>query len=390
MMRESTALLVLGMHRSGTSAFTGTLRHLGVSLGNNLLAPNFANPSGFWENAGISYLQERLMQHLGGRWDYTGYYPEHWWQQEGAAPFIAELKEVLEREFATSPLWAVKDPRTCRLMPLWHHLLPQYSQRQAYILVFRHPFAVADSLARRDGLSWEQSLQMWLQHVLESEVLTRGQNRVFVDCADLFTDWKSLMTRVAGALAIEWPQDMDIAEQDITPFLQADKLAVVEECPLGKHLLADWAVRVYAQLQRWSAGKGANTTILDQIHEALKKDIKAPTHAHLHDSLSKALNRAEQGDALIMELREQLQDMRKAYSELESSHQAQDAEFTKLQQSFQEMEATASDYAEMIAILDTEKTRLAREEERLRAELQEIHQSRVWRMTASLRGEKKA
>ena len=46
----STALVVLGMHRSGTSALAGMLHHLGVALGDRLMKATLDNPRGYWEH----------------------------------------------------------------------------------------------------------------------------------------------------------------------------------------------------------------------------------------------------------------------------------------------------------------------------------------------------
>nr|MEC4580875.1 hypothetical protein [Candidatus Parabeggiatoa sp.] len=47
---KNQALIVLGMHRSGTSALTGVLSWLGVDLGLQLLPQHATNERGFWEN----------------------------------------------------------------------------------------------------------------------------------------------------------------------------------------------------------------------------------------------------------------------------------------------------------------------------------------------------
>src|SRR5580700_8927125 len=65
----STALVVLGMHRSGTSALTGMLHHLGVALGSRLMAATPDNPRGYWEHSDIVAVHERLMTALGWGWD---------------------------------------------------------------------------------------------------------------------------------------------------------------------------------------------------------------------------------------------------------------------------------------------------------------------------------
>ena len=46
-------VLVLGMHRSGTSALARGLRVLGIALGDDLLPAHPCNPKGFFEDAGL-------------------------------------------------------------------------------------------------------------------------------------------------------------------------------------------------------------------------------------------------------------------------------------------------------------------------------------------------
>ena len=66
----SRAVIVLGMHRSGTSAVTRGLECLGAELGDDLLPPSEAeNPRGFYEDIPLLELSERVLGELGLRWD---------------------------------------------------------------------------------------------------------------------------------------------------------------------------------------------------------------------------------------------------------------------------------------------------------------------------------
>src|SRR6185312_15331109 len=112
----STAILVLGMHRSGTSALTGMLRCLGVALGHDLMPATADNPRGYWEHAGIVAIHQQAMGAHGMAWDDIRAMPPELAHDRGMADRIAE---ILSAEFAGSPLWAVKDPRLSRLLPLW-------------------------------------------------------------------------------------------------------------------------------------------------------------------------------------------------------------------------------------------------------------------------------
>src|SRR5580704_9217804 len=87
----STALVVLGMHRSGTSALTGMLHHLGVALGEHLMPATQDNPRGYWEHSDIVAVHERLMAALGWAWDELRSLPAGFERGEAAQAARREL-----------------------------------------------------------------------------------------------------------------------------------------------------------------------------------------------------------------------------------------------------------------------------------------------------------
>src|SRR5579864_4713795 len=95
----STALVVLGMHRSGTSALTGMLHHLGVALGDRLMAATPDNPRGYWEHGDIVAIHERLMATLGWGWDDIRSLPAGFEREEPAQAARRELTAILVRDF---------------------------------------------------------------------------------------------------------------------------------------------------------------------------------------------------------------------------------------------------------------------------------------------------
>lgn len=62
------AVLVLGMHRSGTSVLTRAIALLGASLPSDLHPPGADNPDGYWEPAGLQRINDRLLQAAGSAW----------------------------------------------------------------------------------------------------------------------------------------------------------------------------------------------------------------------------------------------------------------------------------------------------------------------------------
>ena len=143
-MQQNTAVIVLGMHRSGTSALAGMLDILGVQFGKSLLAPSADNPKGFWEHLEILDIHERLLAFLGSSWDDPRPLPASWWTDDQIQPFRADIVRVLRRDFERVPVWGLKEPRTCRLIPLWRNILRELGCRTCFVLIYRHPVESAE------------------------------------------------------------------------------------------------------------------------------------------------------------------------------------------------------------------------------------------------------
>ena len=218
-LASATAILVLGMHRSGTSAIARVLNLRGAELGRDLLPAKEDNERGFWENRAILELHETLLNALGLRWLDLADLPEGWQRTAPARRFVADLPDVLKQEFEGHGLFTVKDPRLSLLAPLWIEALTAAGVRPTFVVTIRHPHEVAASLARRDGLPAAQSQLLWLQHLVDAERATRGQARVFVHYERLLADWSAELARVGEQLAIEWPPAPADFDAAVTQFL---------------------------------------------------------------------------------------------------------------------------------------------------------------------------
>src|SRR5579875_411470 len=184
-LKGATAVIVMGMHRSGTSALAGMLHHLGVELGGRLMQASPDNPRGYWEHLDVVAVTHNVMAKFGRGWDDIRPLPPGY--QEAALGHEArrQLSAILLRDFAGVGLWGLKDPRLCRLTALLHPVFGELGIEPRFILMLRHPSEVAASLAARDGLSAERALLLWLRHTLEAERGTRGHKRTIVHYEDL-------------------------------------------------------------------------------------------------------------------------------------------------------------------------------------------------------------
>src|SRR5262245_43006838 len=112
---ERRAIVVLGMHRSGTSALTRVLSLLGADLPSRLLEPRPDAIRGYWESADLVAIHDRLLAAAGTTWDGVLPIAESWWHSDAAHGFRREILEVLHHDFVRSSFFVIKDPRICRL-----------------------------------------------------------------------------------------------------------------------------------------------------------------------------------------------------------------------------------------------------------------------------------
>jgi hypothetical protein len=210
------ALLVLGMHRSGTSALAGLIVRLGMHGPRTLIPPNEFNPLGYWESEPIVQFHDRVLHAAGSSWDAWAPLDTSF----DAGPFASELTRILDAEFGSTPSFVVKDPRMCRFVPFWLGALAESGITPSAILIVRDPVDVSRSLATRDRLAPEFSLLMWLRHTLDAEHATRTIPRSVVSYRQLLTDWRSVADRIANDLRLTWPSAPDDAA--IAQFLRPD------------------------------------------------------------------------------------------------------------------------------------------------------------------------
>lgn len=194
------AIIVLGMHRSGTSALTGVLSLMGADPGARLMPPiEGINPKGFWENTAIVACHEALLTRLASSWHDDLPLPEQWWKSDEIQSFRSQLLQVVREDFGGKALWLLKDPRICRLLPLWLDLLEELKVAPYFVLCVRHPLEVAKSLNKRDGILEDKACMSWLGHVLESERWSRNYPRVIIRYDQLLDDWRGVTSQIADA-----------------------------------------------------------------------------------------------------------------------------------------------------------------------------------------------
>lgn len=212
-------LLVLGMHRSGTSALTRVLNLLGAALSRGLIASKPSNVTGFWESQQVLDINNVLLKQFGLLWRDDLPIPSEWLQHPAAREAGDLISAYLREEFSGKTLFAIKDPRLCRVLPLWIRAVKDFGAEPVCIICYRHPVEVAASLQARDGLPLEPSLHLWMRSYLDAERDSRGYPRLMVAYDDLLGDWRAVVARIADTFDISWPTPTAIAGPEIEAFL---------------------------------------------------------------------------------------------------------------------------------------------------------------------------
>ncbi len=250
---RKTAILIAGMHRSGTSALTRTLGHLGATLPRTLLPPGPGNESGHWESQAIISLNDQLLQAFGSHWaDWRAIDKSQRPTPEMKA-FHQRAMEVLLEEFGDLGLWVIKDPRLCRLLPFWTDALQQVGIASAMVVPVRNPVDVAGSLSDRDGFRTGLGHLLWLRHVLDAEADSRNFPRVFVSFNALLDNWQLAAERISAGIGLVWPQPLKAASLQISDFLQPEhRHHNLPDDALLNSDVATWITNTFEILDRWT------------------------------------------------------------------------------------------------------------------------------------------
>ncbi|HWP95042.1 MAG TPA: glycosyltransferase [Gammaproteobacteria bacterium] len=344
-MTNRRILIILGMHRSGTSMLARLCNLLGADLGPDIMPPGEDNPSGFWEHRGISELHDDILEAVGRGWDDPREMPPEWWLDGVLAPYRVRLKEMLQRDFGNSALPCVKDPRLCRLVPLWQEVLSELGWTPLYLLTARNPLEVIASLAKRNRFDAGKSALLWLRHMVEAESATRWSRRAFCSYESLLRDWQGSLRRSWTELELEWTDPDANTVREIADFVRAD---LRHHVTTAERLRADRRLapfvgavhQLYTEIERGGTEgftKGCDEitrlfAAFEYLYRPLLADVEARAHQAHHLRLElKDVRRqlAEQRDGyerVIAELSRQLAEQRGGYEKTVADFSRQLAE----------------------------------------------------------------
>jgi GT2 family glycosyltransferase len=215
-------IMILGMHRSGTSAYAGVLNKLGISFGQNLMAAKEDNERGFFENQLIYEINESILRAIDSSWDDVFPLPSYWWKQRVLSVYRNRIIEVFDNEFEGAELFGIKDPRMCILFPYWQDILKKMRISPSFVIPIRHPLEVAQSLEKRNGLPIRNGIFLWMKYMMDAEYHSRGFKRVLVSFDKLLFNTEDTIGHVANTLGLNFPWKWEDEKRAIEDFLDAE------------------------------------------------------------------------------------------------------------------------------------------------------------------------
>lgn len=253
MKRSGRALgrgvMVLGVHRSGTSAVTGVIDALGLPAcrAEDRFPVWRGNPRGNYESRSLSWFDETLLRQLGGSW-WAPPRPSPGWA--GSPDMLGLRAQAADLFAAAHPAgrWVWKDPRACVLLPFWDLVLGADMPR---VVVLRNPLESAASLRERDGMPRDRALAL-AERSLRACLDDSAGRPVFItryeDLLDAAETWCALCARFLRTTGLPLPEPLrlDATQHFLDPSLRHHRvpadLAAADGVSAGLSRLWAWAI----------------------------------------------------------------------------------------------------------------------------------------------------
>lgn len=247
---SGTHIMVLGMHRSGTSLLTAQMAACGADPGpeQELTGPNQHNPKGFWENNSFREINEQLLRDQNCEWDCPLGFDSDRIRPQLKTQLALQCARLLNT-FGESDCRIFKDPRSCLTLRFWKSILPGVLP----ILVVRNPVEIALSLFRRNRMPLPIGVALWecymlaavRQSIEERPVICRHHDLIYQPVStvqyliDQINERGPTYLKAPNAEQIEGFVSLDLHRQTAPPdalerYLVADQRTVWDQLNRGE------------------------------------------------------------------------------------------------------------------------------------------------------------
>jgi glycosyltransferase involved in cell wall biosynthesis len=246
-------ILILGMHRSGTSMLTRLVNLMGAYFGPSSIATkaNEENPKGFWERKDVRKLNDDLLFSVGADWHRIVDYEPSAVPADARARFEEGARAVIAEMDAHSP-WVMKEPRLCINLPAWLSVL----EHPVCLICVRDPLEIARSLQARNHFPIPVCLALTQTYYRRLLRASDGLMRAIVTHRELITDPLGTVRHIHAQLGLWGIEELHLpSEAEVTAFVDAGLYRQRNTESLGHHYLTQTQADFFAALHAsdWAA-----------------------------------------------------------------------------------------------------------------------------------------
>lgn len=208
-------IVVLGMHRSGTSLIARSLKCIGYELGDKLEPAAIGiNEKGYWEDIDIVVLNEEILKFCEMSWYSTTPLSDLHLKRLADAGYVEKAIEIIRSKIDRYKKFAFKDPRTAKLILFWRRVFELGEFNVKYVVSYRNPLSVAKSLAKRDDMQILHACLMWAEHILNSLIYTADKQRHVINYDELIDNPTDVMEGLS-----KWSRS-ELVESELSEFIE--------------------------------------------------------------------------------------------------------------------------------------------------------------------------
>jgi glycosyltransferase involved in cell wall biosynthesis len=305
--QPKTLIVVLGMHRSGTSAITRALGAMNVELGNRLM-PAMAdnNEKGFWEDIDINNFNEEMLATLNSSWYQLSPINQHDVEKLHREGFFLRAVELLRNKVSEAEIFGIKDPRISKLFPFWQEVFSHCQIKTLYLLALRNPLSVVKSLQKRDGIAPERSYFLWIEYLLTSLHPVIQHGGLVVDYDRLVESSREEIKRIATHFSLTLNEEKlsEYEREFLDPKLrhtayQKEDLLLDAACP-------PLASEIYVTLLERCASLDTGSVQLEELEHWQTELFRMAPVFSLADDLERSLR---EKDGQLVERMDQVRDL---------------------------------------------------------------------------------
>lgn len=218
-------------------------------------------------------LDDEMLASAGSSHDDWGPINDDWRGSAVRSQMVLRAGDVLTDHARLGPLFAIKDPRMCRLADVWIEAAAKARVEPLVLLMLRNPAEVTASLETRDLMNVGYGELLWMRHVLDAEFFSRGQKRAICHYDQLLNNWQGLIAKIKTELSIAFPRNSPKVHAEISQFLSqahhhhtADATMVIDDPSYSQ-----WLRQTFQIMLAWSerGEDAADYPVLDKVRAEL-------------------------------------------------------------------------------------------------------------------------